>query len=291
MSVLSAIVSGVVLGGIYSLIAIGLSFQYGIARIMNLAYGEFAIGACFVTYLLFSSGGISPLLSLFVVIPLCFALSWLVFRLLLLPLVRRGKGAGTLEVDSILATFGLLFVLHGLYTLTFGGGYTSYSYMSTAIDVLGTPMSAGRVLAAIAAFAIGLGIYLWIERTRLGAAMRAVAVKPDAAPLVGIDLERFLALAFAMGGALVGLAGTLLSMFTTFNASMGVVFTMKALIVVIMGGVGNFAGAILAGLILGLAESLGARFVDSGLTLASNYAIFLFILLVKPRGLFGSLNR
>jgi branched-chain amino acid transport system permease protein len=134
---------------------------------------------------------------------------------------------------------------------------------------------------------IGITFYLALTRTRTGTAIRAVSVNPVAAQLVAIDVQAASAFAFAVGGALVAAGGVLVSMFLTFNASMGVVFTMKALIVVIMGGLGNIFGALVAGLLLGVAETAVARLVDPGLTLAVTYALFLTVLLVRPTGLFG----
>ena len=148
-------------------------------------------------------------------------------------------------------------------------------------------MAANRLLALLLAVVIGLGLYLGLTRTRIGTAVRAVAVDPVAAQLVAIDVRTASALAFALGGALVAAAGVLVSMFLTFNANLGVVFTLKALVVVIMGGVGNLLGALIAGLILGLVENYVAVFVDPGLTLAATYAIFLLVLLVRPQGLLG----
>ena len=138
---------------------------------------------------------------------------------------------------------------------------------------------------------IGSGLYLALTRTRYGTAIRAVAVDPVAAQLVAIDVRKTCAFAFALGGALAAAGGVLIAMFTTFTATMGVVFTMKALIVVIMGGVGNVAGALLAGLMLGLAETAVARLVDPGLTIAVTYALFLAVLLWRPTGLFGNTSR
>jgi branched-chain amino acid transport system permease protein len=128
-------------------------------------------------------------------------------------------------------------------------------------------------------------------RTRVGTALRAVAADPASAALVAIDVNRIAALGFALGTVLVAVAGVLVSMFTTFNAAMGVLFTMKALIVVIMGGVGNFMGCVFAALLLGVAESLVSAYVDPGLTLAANYALFLLVLVFRPAGLFGKLGR
>lgn len=287
MLLLDLLVSGVTLGGMYALIALGLTLQYGVARIMNLAYGEFLIAAAFGAYALFTALAIDPLLGLAVALPAAFAANWLVYRVLLMPLVRRARSRGALEVDSILATFGLLFVVQGVALAIFGGAYYSYSYLSVPVSVLGSTVAANRLLALGFAAVIGVALWLALARTRIGTAIRAVAVDPAAAQLVAIDVRALSAFAFALGGALVAAGGVLVSMFLTFNAAMGVTFTMKALVVVIMGGVGNLLGCLVAGLLLGLAETVVARLVDPGLTLAVTYAIFLAVLLVRPAGLFG----
>jgi len=287
----AAVTSGLVLGGMYALIAMGLTLQYGVARIMNLAHGELMIAAAFAALWLFTSAAVNPLLGLLLVVPAAFAISWAIYRFLLTPLVRRAPNRDALEVDSILATFGMLFVIQGVMLVMFGGAYYSYSFLAFPVNIAGTVVAANRLLALAFAAAIGLGLYLYLTRTRLGTAVRAVAVDPNSAPLVAIDVRATAALAFAFGGALVAAGGVLVSMFLTFNANIGVVFTMKALIVVIMGGVGNIAGALLAGMMLGLAETAVARLVDPGLTIAVTYALFLVVLLWRPTGLFGSAAR
>ncbi len=291
MFIVDVVLSGLVLGGIYALIAMGLTLQYGVARIMNLAYGEFTIAACFAAYVLFTVSGVNPIIALAVAMPASFVINWLVYAIFMTPLVKRAPDAGALEVDSILATFGLLFVVQGVLLVIFGGTYFSYSYLAVPVQILGSAVALNRLLAAGIALAIALALYLLLMKTRMGTAVRAVAVNPASARLVGIDTARYAAFAFALGGALVAASGVLVSMFFTFNASMGVVFTMKALIIVIMGGVGNVLGALAAGLILGLAEALSAGFLDSGLTMAVNFALFLAILLWRPAGLFGKRAR
>jgi branched-chain amino acid transport system permease protein len=288
---IGALLSGLTLGGMYALIALGLTLQYGVARIMNLSYGETLVAAAFAAYWLFVGAGVDPLIGLIAVVPGAMVASWVVYRILLVPLVRRSATREALEVDSILATFGLLFALQGLMLVQFGGAYYSYSFLSVPIHVLGAVVAANRLLALLFAVAIGLGLYLLLTRTRIGTAVRAVAVDPTAARLVAIDVGRVAALAFALGGGLVAAGGVLTSMFLTFNANIGVVFTMKALIVVIMGGVGNMMGCLVAGLILGLTETFVATWVDPGLTLAATYGIFLIALLVRPQGLFGGAAR
>ncbi|QKV53909.1 branched-chain amino acid ABC transporter permease [Comamonas antarctica] len=287
MNPLDILLAGSTLGGLYGLIAMGLTLQYGVARIMNLSYGEFLIAPAFLAYLGVSAWGLSPLLILLLVLPLGFAVQWLVYQLLLTPLVRRTGAGPALEVDSILATFGLMFVVQGIMMVAFGGNYHSYTYLSIPVQVLGSTVAANRLLVLGVAIALGLGLYLLLTRTRIGTVVRAVSVAPRFAPLVGIDVRFTAALAFGLGGAMVAASGVLVSMFLPFSAAMGTMFAMKALIVVIMGGVGNLLGCLMAAMMLGFAETLVATFIDPGLTLAVNYALFLGVLLLRPTGLFG----
>lgn len=281
------LLSGLVLGGMYALIALGLTLQYGIARIINLSYGEAMIAAAFAAFYLYTGMAVTPLVGLIVVVPGAFVVNWLLYRIVLMPLVKRAKNQGMLEVDSILGTFGILFVIQGVMLVVFGGSLQSYSYLSFPVYILGTTLAFNRILALVFALIIGGALYLLLTRTRYGTAMRAIAINSDAARLSGIDIHAASALAFAAGGAIVGAGGVLVSMFLTFSATIGVVFTMKALIVVIMGGVGNMLGALIAGLLIGIAETAVARLVDPGLTIAITYALFLAVLLWRPTGLFG----
>jgi branched-chain amino acid transport system permease protein len=286
MPLIDALLNGLTLGGMYALIAMGLTLQYGVARIMNLSYGQFMIAASFAAFWLFNTFQISPMWSLLLVVPIAFAGNWLIYRVLLTPLVRRAKDRNALEVDSILATFGLLFIVEGVVLVLFGGNYFNYTYLDQIYMVLGTPLAANRLLALAFAVIFGITLYVFLHRTRYGTALRAVSVSPVSAQLVAIDTQVAAALAFSMGGAMVAASGVLVSMFLTFNAAMGVVFTMKALIVVIMGGVGNLMGCLVAGLILGLTESFVGIFIAPGLTLAATFTLFLGVLIVRPTGMF-----
>ncbi len=280
------IVSGLLLAGTYALVAMGLNLQYGVARIMNLANGEVLVLGALAAFWLFVSAGISPLLTIFLVAPVSFAGNWLIYRFLLHPLVRRSKTQGRLEVDSILATFGMAFILVGLM-LTAYGAYFTYDFLTDPITILGSIVALNRFIAFLVAVAICAALYLWMNHTRPGVAMRAVAVSPEAAGLVGIDVPKMSALAFALGGAITAVGGALISTFLTLDASIGVIFTMKALIIVIMGGVGDIRGAVIAAIILGLVETAVATLIDPGLTLVAAYFIFLLILLFRPQGIFG----
>lgn len=291
MNSIDILLAGATLGGLYGLTAMGLTLQYGVARIMNLSYGEFLIAPAFLTYVLVSQWGLSPLWVLLLALPLGFAVQWGIYQLLLTPLVRRAGAGPALEVDSILATFGLLFVVQGVMLVQFGGNYHSYDYLSVPVEILGSTVAANRLLVLVFAVVLGGGLYALLTRTRIGTVVRAVSVAPRFAPLVGIHVRQTSALAYGLGGALVAVCGVLVSMFLPFSASMGTMFAMKALIVVIMGGVGNLMGCLVAGLLLGFAETLVASLIDPGLTLAVNYGLFLLVLLFRPTGLFGRVGR
>jgi branched-chain amino acid transport system permease protein len=281
------LVTGVLLGGTYALVALGLTLQYGVARIMNLSTGETLVAACFSAWLLFTAAQINPLWGLVIIAPLGFLANGAIYAGLLRPLVRRARNQGMLEVDAILATFGLLFLFEGVMHLTFGGSFFNYQFLAVPFELMGASYALNRVVAFVAAAIIAGLLCLFLYRTRYGTAVRAVAVDPDAARLVAIDVNLVATFAFALGGAITACGGVLLSTFYTFNASMGAIFTMKALIIVIMGGVGDVRGAVLAALILGVMETLVASLVDPGLTLAATYGLFILILLFRPQGLFG----
>lgn len=281
------LITGLLLGGTYALIAMGLNLQYGIARIMNLANGEFLVAGGFAAFWFYTAGQVSPLLTIFIVAPLAFVLNWLIYIIMLRPLVKRAKSRGQLEVDAILTTFGLAFVSVGLMLAVFGGDYFSYSYLARPVRILGDTFALNRLTAAIAAAIICGALWLWLNKSRAGMSIRAIAVAPDSARLVGIDVPKLSALAFALGGAVTAVGGALISTFLTLDASTGVMFTLKALVIVIMGGVGDVRGTVVAALLLGLLETFVATMIDPGLTLAAAYLMFVLILLFRPEGLFG----
>ena len=289
MQIIDIFISGLLLSGTYALVAMGLNLQYGVARIMNLANGEVLVFGSLAAFWLYTSSQISPLLTILIVIPISFIGNLLIYNLLLAPLVRRSKSRGALEVDSILATFGMSFILIGIM-ISIEGGFFAYKYLSEPIQILGSTTSLSRLVAFLIATLIALVLYLWLNKTRSGVAVRAVSVSTEAAGLVGINVPRLSAVAFAIGGAITAVGGALISTFITLDASIGVVFTLKALIIVIMGGVGEIRGAIIAAIILGIVETTVATLVDPGLTLAAAYFIFVLILLFRPQGLFGRRN-
>src|SRR5690625_2670104 len=150
------LITGLIVGGVYSLTAMGLTMQYGVARILNLAYGELFVASAFAAWWFYGTTGLSPLVSLAVILPAAFAVNWLIYQLLLVPLVRRAKDRDALEVDSILFTFGLLFVIQGILLVLFGGQYYSYSYLAVPVDLAGTTVAVNRLVALGVALLLGL---------------------------------------------------------------------------------------------------------------------------------------
>ncbi len=288
MPVIEVLFGGVILGGLYALVAMGFNLQYGVARIVNLAYGEFLMAAAFAAFWMFTLFGVNPILGMSLSVPAAFGANWLIYRVLMTPLARRARTRDQLEGETILATFGLLFVLRGAATIAFTANDRYYDYLGEPLHILGFTFAANRVLAFVTASVIAAAVWFVLQFTRFGVALRALAIDPVGAQLVGIDVRGLSALAFACGGALAAAAGTLVSTFLSFNPAIGIEFTMKALVVVIMGGVGNMLGSLAAGLMLGVAEALCSYYVDSGLTLVVAYALFLIVLVVRPRGLFGT---
>lgn len=281
------IVTGLLLGGAYALIAIGLQLQYGVARIMNLANGEVLVAGAFGAFWLYTGSRFSPFYAILFVAPLAFLANWAIYRYLMQPLVRRAKSEGHLEVDSILATFGLSFIMMGLMTAVFGGEYFNYSYLERPFTILGQPYGLNRVAAFGVSAALCAALYFWLNHTRSGLSLRAVSVDPVSAGLVGINVPRVSAFAFSLGGAVTAAGGASISTFLTLDASIGIIFTLKALIIVIMGGLKDIRGTITAAFVLGLAETAVATLIDPGLTLAAAYLLFILVLLFRPEGFFG----
>jgi branched-chain amino acid transport system permease protein len=277
---------GLLLGGTYGLIALGLNLQYGVARILNLSYGEFFMGGAMTAFFTVFLWKLNPLLSLFISVPIAFALNWLIYQYLMMPLIRRAPDQDALDADVVLVTFGLFFVFQGLALVNWSGDLRGYSFLSIGVPVFGATIAAHRLLAFLGACVLAFALFLVLRHTRFGSALRAITIDPVAASLVGVDVRKFSALAFAAGGALAAVSGVLVSTFISFTAAIGVEYTLKALIVVIMAGVGRVTGTLAAGLVLGVVESVGGYLLDPALTIAINFGLFMLVLLWRPTGLF-----
>ncbi|HEY7458531.1 MAG TPA: branched-chain amino acid ABC transporter permease [Xanthobacteraceae bacterium] len=286
MILFEVFLNGLLLGGMYGLIALGLNLQYGVARILNLSYGEFFIAGAFTAFFTIMLWKLNPLLSLIISMPIAFLINWLIYQYMMIPLIRRAADQDALDADVVLVTFGLLFVFQGLALVNWSGDLRGYSFLSAPVHLGAATIAQNRLLAFLGACAFALALFLILRQTRFGAALRAITIDPVASALVGIDVRKYSAIAFAAGGALAAASGMLVSTFISFSATTGVEYTLKALIVVIMAGVGRVTGTLAAGLLLGAVESVGGYLIDPALTIAINFALFMLVLLLRPTGLF-----
>jgi branched-chain amino acid transport system permease protein len=278
-------IGGLLMGGIYALIAVGFGLQYGVARVLNIAHGEFIMLGAFCTWTLFTGAGVTPLVSMLFCAPFFFALGFVVHRILYTPLRASSESPAAFEGNSMLASFGLLFVIQNLALIIWGTPVRGYSYLAFPIHLSGAVFSANRIVTLIASILLGTAFYVFLMSTRTGKAIRAAAQDPDAAELMGVRIHRVLALCFGFGTMMAALGGLLLSMTSIMlSPVMGMQYTLIAIIVVVLGGLGNIKGCFVGGFILGLVGYVVTS-VQPGLSMVAYYVIFLFLLLVKPTGL------
>ncbi|MFP4037973.1 MAG: branched-chain amino acid ABC transporter permease [Desulfobacteraceae bacterium] len=286
VTVLDIGIAGLLLGGIYALVAVGLSLQYGVARVLNIAHGEFIMLGAFMTWSLYTVFGINPVLCLAISGPAIFVIGFLLYRTLFARLRRRSATPGAFEGNSMLACFGLLFILQNVAILIWGAGIKGFTYLAVPVDIGGARFAANRLTTLGITVLICAVFYLFLARTYLGKAIRAAAEDPVPAQLMGVNIHPVLALCFGFGALMAGLGGALISMCYKIQPTMGLEYTMIALIVIVLGGLGSIPGSLVGGLILGLVGSI-VTYVEPGLSLVAYYVIFMLLLLVKPKGILG----
>jgi branched-chain amino acid transport system permease protein len=280
-------VNGVVIGGIYAVIAIGLNMQYGLMRILNIAHGEFLMIGAFLIFMLHTLTGISPLWFLPVVALISFGLGLLLHRLIFKRLAASSKSLDQVEERSLIIGFGLMFILQNAASLIWGADLRGYDFMSEPVKYGGVIVTQNRLLVLFLALAVSAGLIMLLQRTLLGKAVRGMLQSPLGAYLVGIDTQRLHPLVFALGIAMAGLAGSLLSMIYEISPSMGEPYTVMALIVITLGGLGSIGGSFAAAILLGLVESFGTHLTNPSLKMLLSYSVFVLILIFKPKGLFA----
>jgi branched-chain amino acid transport system permease protein len=285
-TVLDIGIGGLLMGGIYALIAMGLSLQYGVARVLNIAHGEFIMLGAFATLILYTSFGINPLLSLVIVGPLIFIVGYLLHSTMFRSLMKSSPSLDAFVGNSIFATFGLLYVIQNIAIIVWGSTSRAYSYLATPVNLGGAVFAANRLVTLGFAVGIGVAFYIFLARTRLGKAIRAAAQDPVTAGIMGVNINRVLAICFGLGAVLAGFAGVLLSMCFPISATMGLNYTVIAIIVVVLGGLGSIPGSFIGGFILGIVGYV-VNYFEPSLTLAAYYFIFMLLLLVRPKGIFG----
>ncbi|HEX9275379.1 MAG TPA: branched-chain amino acid ABC transporter permease [Casimicrobiaceae bacterium] len=284
-NLLHIVVVGLLVGGIYGLVSIGLNLIFGVIRIVNFAHGELVMLAMYGAYLCYATMGLDPYVSVLVVVPALFVVGVLVHRLVLQPLHAEPS-------MQIFATFGLLILFQNVVlALTRGEGYSVPSKvagMTLGIGDIRVTMSRLVIFAAVTLTAIAL--HLFLKRTLVGKSIRAVTQDRQAARLMGINVERTFTITFGIGAALAGLAGALLSPIYTLSPGIGGNFILAAFAVVVLGGLGSVAGAYFGGMIVGLVEAFAGFYIDPELKQAIWFLIFLAVLVVRPTGLFGQVG-
>jgi branched-chain amino acid transport system permease protein len=282
LALAQVVISGLLLGAVYALLAIGLNLIFGVMRVINIAHGELLMLGSYATYWLFTLWGVNPIVSLLLVLPAMFLLGMLLQR----TLVDRGVGQPLLI--SLLLTFGLSSFLTGVALNLWTANYRSVPVFSGSFAVGGLALSISRVIAFVVALAITLAVWYFLRTTRLGKAVRATSQNAEVALVCGIDVARIRLLAFGLGTAMAGAAGSLLAVIYTVYPEMGRTFLMKAFAIIVLGGLGSFGGAFVGALALGVAEALAAFAWNTQIAEAVAYAIFIGVLFVRPSGLFGA---
>jgi branched-chain amino acid transport system permease protein len=284
---LELIFSGLITGGIYALVALGLNLQYGLMRILNIAHGEFLMVGAYLTWMAQTRFGLSPLAMLPLAFALLMALGLVVHRLTFRRLADTSPTLDIFEARGLMVAFGLMFLVQNAVTWIWGGDLRGYDYLTAPVAIGGAQFAANKlVVLALALLFSGVLIVL-LRMTLVGKGVRALMQSPVGARLVGIDTRRLHPLVFGIGMGLSGVAGSLLSMAYTISPAMGEPYTVTALIVITLGGFGSMTGALAGGLALGVIEAVGMHFTNPSLKALLSYVVFIAVLLFRPRGLFA----
>jgi branched-chain amino acid transport system permease protein len=286
-TVAQAVINGLLIGGIYALVSIGVTLIFGVVKIVNFAQGEFVMIGMYISFFLASGFGVDPLLSLLISMPTLFAIGVLLQHFM----IRRVLALG--DMPQIFLTFALSLLLMNVALLLFTANYrtvqTAYSELSFHIGPLYFPVA--KLIAFAIAMLLSAVLYLFLHGTDIGKAMRAAAQNREVAMLMGINPDRVFCIAVGVALALAGACGSLLMPFYPAYPLVGQVFVLMAFVAVVLGTLGNITGALIASLMMGVAESLGVQFVgaDSGLIVV--FVMLLLTLALRPNGLFGGWAR
>jgi branched-chain amino acid transport system permease protein len=270
---------------LYALIGMGMALIFGVMRIVNFAHGAFMMIAMYATWLLFERFGINPYIGFLAAAVLLFGIGYLTYQALLRWIAERS------DFMQILLTLGIALILVDSVHLIFGADYHQLNFPLLGVNLhLGAHITLGApwVLSAAITTVLAIGMFLFVMKSRLGRALRAIAQNRYAASLQGINVLRIQALSFGLGLAAVGLAGGLLLPVFYLYPDVGGQFTLKSFVIVVLGGMGSIAGAAMAGLLLGVVENVTSLYLGNEWALVVDFAIFLLVLSLRPTGLFGS---
>jgi branched-chain amino acid transport system permease protein len=285
-NILDITITGLVMGGIYALAAVGLNLQYGVVRVLNMAYGELLMIGGFIAFWMFTLYDINPLFSLIICIPSLYILGWVVHRLVFQPIRSKSETIGDFEGYSILASYGLIFMIQSLAVLAWGGRIKAYTFLAEPVKILGATFEANRLVAFGVSIILSVIFYILLRVTRLGKAVRAIAQDSEVSGLMGINVDSLYGHTFALGAVLAGMAGVVLSTMFPVSPTMGFQYTVIAIIVIVLGGLGNILGSLIGGLLLGIIGAIVLA-IQPGLVIVAFYFMFLAIILIKPTGILG----
>jgi branched-chain amino acid transport system permease protein len=279
---------GLLMGLIYALVAAGLSLIFGLMDVVNFAHGELLMVAMYAAFVLWHVSGLDPLLLIPFVALLLFGVGIAIYRVLIQRALSVPYNRGMVQ---IFVTFGLAIFIRGAVQFVFSGEFKSInaSWLSSKkLDIAGVFLPAPQLAAALVCL-LAFALLLVISRTEFGRALEATREDRDAVGLIGIDRDRIFALGWGLGTATVGIAGTMLASFYYVSPNVGANFAVIAYVTVALGGFGSLLGALVAGLLIGEVEALTALFIDPSLKQVGVFAIYLLVLMFRPRGLFGTL--
>ncbi len=280
---LQTLLSGVLIGLIYALVAVGLTMIFGVMDIVNFAHGEFLMFGMYSSFWLFSLFALDPLITLPLTVLMLFALGLVVYQLVIKRIINAPP------LSQIFATFGMMILFRGLAQFFWKPDFRTIenSYSSGKVVFAGLHFGLPQIIAGVGAILATGAVWWFINRTRLGAALEATAQDKDAAQLMGIPSQRMFALAWGIGAACAGVAGVLLSSFFPIFPEVGAYFILIAFVVVALGGFGSVSGAFWAGIIVGVVEVVGGFLLGPEYKMAIVLSLFLLVLLVRPQGLMG----
>ena len=275
------IISGLLAGALYSMVALGLALIYGVMRVINIAHGTILMLGAYTTFWWFRLLGINPFVSLLVSIPLLFLLGMFLQR----TLVTRVVDAP--ELSSLLLTFGISIALVNIAQLAFSSDVRSVEFLTGAFLVGPFAVSKSRLIAFAFAVVITLLAFWFLQKTKLGKAIRATSQSSDVAMVCGINVQRIHLYSFGIASALAAAGGSLVAVIVAIQPEMGQVYTFKSFLVIVLGGAGNYPGALLGGMLLGLVEQLSSLFLTTQVSEAVAYVLLVLVLLLRPTGLLG----
>lgn len=281
--ILQSMINGLLIGGVYSLVAIGLNMIFGVMKIINFAHGSLMMVGMYVCYWAVQIGTVDPYLSIVLVIPLLFVLGAVIQRFLINPIIDAP------EHNQLLLTLGVSLFLENLALFLWSPDYRvlQTGYASVNFYFGDISLSLVRMLAFVISMFGTVILYLILTKTDLGKAIRAASEEPVGAMIVGVNVRRIYVVSFGIGAACAGVAGAAVAPFFPVYPTVGSLFVITAFVVVVLGGMGSFVGAYFGGLIIGMAESMGAIFLPASMKSLISFVIFVLILLFRPSGLFG----